>query len=283
MSQPRDGTHSSGDASEQPERPKEVFRGHFDECVDHLKMALLSQLPNSLRGAGEQRKPIAEFCNISDDTLLSWLNGGPKRIGWSVVRLMCYLDMVGYKVIDIERMQPALRGYFELIGYGILDPQTASGLVEYKQTSSLYCIFTEKEGYSGISDQKRQKMWEEWKARKDELEKKKEELRKKYFIEVPTDFIPGDRAQKPSVVSVHQKSAVLVQKKSTSRRAAVVCMMEALLALLEEKSSGGQYTAFDELRGSTGIVLSLSAQLSSISSCLLGSQRKKGDVDDEGQ
>ena len=64
-------------------------------------------------------------------------------------------------------------------------------------------------------------MWEIWKSRKDELEAKKAEARKLYWI----DLADKVTAQKPDEDS-----------HSSSKKDVVVCIMKGLLMLLEENS-----------------------------------------------
>ena len=156
VNQPRDGT-------EYQNEQEVVFRGHVDECIEHFRHALLSQLPEGLQGAAEQRKPVVQFCDVDDAALRRLLQTERNNMGALVIRMMCYLDMVGYRVIELENLPAGVRGFTELIGYRLLHPQHAYKLVGFRDTSSLYDVI---KGRRGLDDSKRHMMFEEWKKPK---------------------------------------------------------------------------------------------------------------------
>lgn len=246
------------------DRP-EVFRGHFDECFKHLGTSLAARARKGSREAALQKKPVADFCGVTVNSVTRWLHStGPLPIGEHYIRLMCYLDMVGYRVIELERMPKGRRNFAELVGFGLLSSEQAIELLGYSYPSTLYQVL---QGHHGASENKDQKMWDAWKERKEELERKKKQLQEQYSLDVPRD-VP---------LKVHQKAEGAKPATLTSGRTAVINIMEGLLALLEEESfeklsAGG----FKELQQSADTILRLSAHLSTLSSRLIMSEQRKG-------
>ena len=245
------------------ENNKEVFRGHLEECFQHLKKSLDSKVPKGSRGALMVKKPIADFCGIGVASVARWFrHAGLLPIGEPLIKLMCYLDMVGYRVIELERMPKVRRGFVELVGYGLLSGDQAIGLLGYSENSTLFKVL---HGHQGTSNDKEQKMWDSWKEKKEELEKTKEQLQMQH-----RGRSLGAKSKNVSKVSDQQVLA--------TRQIAVVSIMEGLLKLLEEDSfeklTNGNLATIQK---SADIVLRLSAHLSVLSSRLIMTdQRGKG-------
>lgn len=239
----------------------EVFRGHLEECLWHLGTSLASSVPKGSRGAAQAKKPLADFCGVTIDSVTRWFHGtGSFPIGEPLIKLMCYLDMVGYRVIELERIPKVRRNFAELIGYGLLTSNQAAELLGYSSTSTLYQVL---QGHHGASEDKDQKMWDAWKERKEELQQKKEKSQELYRLDIPLKVRP---------------KAELLRQVSAIRLKAVVSIMEGLLALLEEDSfeklsDGG----LADLKTSVDTVLRLSAHLSAlISRLIISEQKQKG-------
>lgn len=244
---------------------QEVFRGHIEECLRHLGMSIISSVPKGSRGAVQVKKPLADFCGVTIDAATRWLYGTrPLPIGETLIKLMCYLDMVGYLVIELERMPKVRRNFAELVGYGLLSSNQSAEFLGYSSKSTLYQVL---QGHQGTSKNKDQKMWDIWKERKEELQQKKEKSQELYRLDITFKI-----RQKAELSKASERQI------STSSHKAVVNIMEGLLALLEENPL--KNLSDSELAGlkqSTDTVLRLSAHLSAISSRLIMSeQQRKG-------
>lgn len=245
------------------EEKPEVFRGHFEECLRHLGTKLVSSAPKGSRRTTQVRRPIADFCGVSTISVGRWFDGirSVLPIGEPLIKLMCYLDMVGYRVIELERMHSTKRNFLELLGFGLLSSKQAVELLGYSSTSTLYQVLY---GHAGIGEDKNQKMWNAWKERKEALEQKKEEARKLYDLGVPSEVGPRAEEIRPAVVL-------------PSRKPAVVSIMEGLLAVLEDGSFEQSEGNLAGLQHFADTVLRLSARMSDLSSRLIVfEQQRKG-------
>lgn len=234
-----------------------VFRGHLEECLRHLRTSLASSVPKGSRGAGQVKRPIADFCGVTIDSVTRWLNTESFPVGEQYIKLVCFLDMIGYWVIGLERLPKVRRNFVELIGFGILSSNQAIKLLGYSETSTLYQVL---QGHDGASQDKDQKMWDAWKERKEELVLKKEKSQELYRLDIP--------------LKIHPKAKDSKSAMSASRQTAVVNIMEGLLSLLEEGSLSG--SSFADLQRSADTILRLSAHLSALSSQLIMSEQRKG-------
>lgn len=250
------------------EEGPEVFRGHLEECFGHLGRSIASQAPRGARGAAQAKKPVADFCGVTTASVTRWMYGSRGLpAGEVLIKLMCYLDLVGYRVIELERMPKVRRNFAELIGFSLLSGKEAAALLGYATTSILYKAL---KGARGTSDAKEQKMLEMWKEKKEGLEQCREQAQKQYL----PDASPPTRPPADKRPAATERGA----KAPAHRKTAAVSIMKGLLDLLEEKPvdelSASELVSF---RSDADTILRLSAHLSALSSRLFMSEQEKGD------
>lgn len=233
------------------ERP-EIFRGHLEECLRQIGVTFREHFPKGAKGTLLAHKPVADFCGVSIHTVSRWFyeaDADTLPTGEALIKIMFYLDMVGYRVIELERMQRVRRNFGELIGYGLLTSQKAADLLGYATPSALYVVMW---GKVGVSEEKEQKMWDIWKERKEELARKKEQEWTSHRM----DLAPKPRSK---------GSTSMVDKYG---RTAAVCIMEGLLALLEkEPFDEKEFVNLQQVAGE--IITRLSAHLNVLHSKLV--------------
>lgn len=244
----------------------EVSRGHLEDCFKHFSSALLVVAPKGSAKAAQTKKLLADFCGVTVNAVNRWLNGlGFLPNGQALIRLMFYLDMIGYKIIELERMPKVCRNFSELVGFSLLDSEEAAKLLDYPKAGKFYDIFFNRQGTGTDRDQK---MWDGWKEKKEALLLQKEKANELYYIDV------RPRPQSSSSKLVNERSSVVVP---TSRYSAIVRIMEGLLLLLEE---GGDHKLtqgeLDSLQPSGNTMVQLLAHLSALSSQLVMSHQQKG-------
>ncbi len=236
----------------------EVLRGHFEDCLQHLGQVFASKIRKGSRGAAQAKKPIAEFCGVTIDSVTRWLHGtGSLPVGKLYIKLMCFLDMTGYRVIELENMSKPRRNFIEFIGYGLFSSDQAAEFLGYRSTSTLYQVL---QGNHRISEDKDQKMWDLFKERVRELQQEKERLQKLYRLDIPLKT---------------ELSKISGRQMSASRSEAIVSIMKGLLALIDESSIE---KLFDDgqadLKESSDTILHLLAHLSALHSRLVMSEKQ---------
>lgn len=232
-----------------------VFRGHIDECLRHLAASINERASKGSWGAGQAKEPAANFCAVTVSTVARWLNKTTLPIGEQLIKMMCYFDLIGYKVIEFERLPRVRRNFAELIGFGLLSSQEASQLLGYTSVSTLYQVL---QGTQGASESKDQKMWDVWKERKQDLQRKKEQAQEIYRLDIPLRVRPKTTIQQEDVGT------------SPCVQTAVVNIMEGLTSLLEGDSfKNPSEKDLNILKQSAGTILRLSARLSTLSSMVI--------------
>lgn len=242
---------------------QEVFRGHFDECFQHFAARLLSKFPRGSKQAHASKQPIATFCGVDVTTVTDWmyLPGDCRARGESRLKLMFYLEMSGYRVIELERMPKARKNFAELIAFGVISVHDAATTVGYCKISSLYDAIS---GKTGMCSEKEAKIWDIWKQRKEEVLPAKEQAKKLYGVDlsVATTSFPETTGAVPS------------------KFRAEISVMEGLLAMLEGDSfqnlSDADLGALRQL--GNGLILKLSAQLSILASRILITDDREREV-----
>jgi len=254
--------------------PVEVFRGHFGECVKHLaeRMAVFGK--KGEHGIQVARKPIAEFCNVRPSTVTRWFyeKSGPP-LGETYIKMLCYLSMIGYTVIELEHMPQGRRGMLELIGFGLLSAKEASTIIGYINHQDLYRVLF---GACGTSPDKDQKMWEIWKLRKEELQERRVEMAKQYIIHFPRQEQPVKLAIAEETIPPESEAAPSAASKPPPPRKPVIVLMEGLHSLLQanplDKLSQEELGEFAE---KSEVVYSLSIQLHLLATRLAMLQQKE--------
>lgn len=219
----------------------EVFRGSFNECVHHFRRWFAKKAKKGSRKATAMKKPIADFCGVIVETITRWVNQGGVNsalpVGGALIKLVCFLDLNGYRISEWERLDIVLRGFAELVGYSLLTPEEAAKLLDYSTISTMYNVL---QGTAGIQDSRKNKMWSTWTEKKEALDRKKEEVRGKYLLGIPTvvhheeDEGPAKEATSSAVVEGHHKEPKKESREEkVSSNRAVIHLMEALLELLE--------------------------------------------------
>jgi hypothetical protein len=245
---------------------REIFREHFEECIAHLARRLNEKMPQRTKGLFEARKPIAEFCGVTDTTVARWLSETlPQRpIGDYEFKMKCLLDINGYRIIEFERLPTTLRNIAELIGFGIVAADKASEFLGYTRTSTLYVILR---GEGGLSKEKESAMFKVWKERRDELERRKKEAAQRYHIAF-LDPTP-DNALSSLILAPSLKNGT-----AATKRTAVLNVLKGLLGLLDEDLFKGlSESEFDILREQHGSdILQLAARLNALGSKFIARQ-----------
>ncbi len=225
----------------------------------HLKAEFDSVVPRGTKGVFDQYRPIADFCKVTAVTVSRWFREGDSNpIGDTWIKMICYLDLIGYKVIELENMGKTFRHIAEIVGYGLMTGEQVLVELDYSQSSRLKMILT---GEIGISDGRSQKMYDIWKARHAELDVVKAKMQERY----------RKHTIRPAVVPIASSAPLVLARAMPSREQALVSIMEGITSLLDE-AVGDQADprVLIGLNPATKkAILHFSARLSAISSKLI--------------
>jgi hypothetical protein len=83
---------------------------------------------------------LLEYVGSSTTTVSRWLRGHEQPRGELNLRLRCYLELVGYKVTESEKVLPIAREVCDLIGYGLVTFEEVQQSLDYATPQSVYRI-----------------------------------------------------------------------------------------------------------------------------------------------
>lgn len=248
------------------ERVPEVYREYFEECMRHFSSAFRGKVPKGKRGRSACMKPMADFCGVIGKTITGYLGGTSLPKGELYMRVICYLDLHGYRVIEFERLPEVKQNFWELIGFSVISGEEAAALLNYPRVQDLFRVLRGE--YSAVGGRE-EKMLNIWKEKKEELRARK----KKALESQRLDFLFSTR------VLPFRSDQIVESIKSTgsqsSCRKATLSIMRGVLSFFEEG-------LFDNLTGEEienlkkndgPAVLQLSAHLSQLSSRLMTEKR----------
>jgi hypothetical protein len=195
------------------EDPPEIFRGPLDECLRHLGAALEAGYPANSKGSAQARQPLADFCGVGLPTVARWLKGEAPT-GLSLIKIVCYLQLFGYRVMDYSRVKPARRRFAELIGFGVLEAEEAATLIGYSDVPWLYAVLR---GTQGSSDAKEAAMSDAWLSYRAELDAKKIEARERYKLDIRFKTRAGGEAVMAATLSSMECLAALLDAGAAER------------------------------------------------------------------
>lgn len=234
----------------------EGFRGHLEECLKHLGARFADRFPKGSKGAAEARRPMAEFCGVNIHTATGWLyRSDHLPQGEEYIKVMCFLELNGYRVIESEKLPQRCRNFARLIGYGLIETQAAAEMLSYNATSSLFKVLR---GEVGVSAEVEGKLWDFWRARKDKLDDVIEKATVKYRLNFQTGVrqSPVSQAEIPTTTNCP--------------RDGVVDIMQGLLRLLDSGILQNLSDAdWDALSNSKSMILRLSSHMSTLSARLV--------------
>lgn len=235
----------------EPVERQEVFHGTFEDCLDHFKQCFNAHFPKGLPGAEKGRQPIVDFCGADHSTVRHWFSRSQRLEGLAKIKLMCFLDMLGYSVIELEKLKDR-RTFAELLGYRVITLQQAAERLGYAVPHHTYAFLKMKRGRTPEKEARMQEVCQELKG---ELAQKKEEMRQQCQLGFPL------------MASAEQRKA-----------SAVTSIMEGLLALLKSNELGRPFSANLEHLSphDRGTVLELADILGDLSSMLVVRLNRKG-------
>ncbi len=153
----------------------EVFRGHFDDCLDHLHRCLRSKFPKGSNGTIGALRPIMDFCKTDRKTVVGWLeSSGEKVTGEKKIYLFCFLDAVGYRVFEIRDLGQPRIDLLKIIGYGVMTCKQVAEACGYTNEQSLYRVLLRN---LGVGNHANQLMLELRNSKKYELAVKEAEIK----------------------------------------------------------------------------------------------------------
>lgn len=258
------------------QRKSEVMMGHVRECLTHYFNVL--NLQSGSRESTAKKTPLAEFCGVDVQSVTKWhSNEEILPRGEVLIKLMCFLDLMGYRVIKLEGMPKLSRCLAEIIGFGLVTAKELSILLGFtfnKAECHLYRFLLK--GDLRISEYIKQRAFEIWKERRDDLEIKKEEAEEKYYWEFASQTSSTPTTLIPTTLAIQTRKLDNDEIPPTPS-SAVIHFMVGLLGLLEGGSLEFLKSNLKDLnQADMQVILKLSGCLGALSSQIMLLQSQKG-------
>jgi hypothetical protein len=113
---------------------KNPIAGTAAECLAHYA----ANLPLDRRQMLETRRQMQEFTGASDKAALCWLKSRSYPIGHQLLSVKYFLESLGYNVLELNQLEPAVRRVGRLIAYKLISIDETVELCGYGSRSTLY-------------------------------------------------------------------------------------------------------------------------------------------------
>ncbi len=158
----------------------EVFRGSLKECLAHFLERLNKVYPSGSMTVNQGRQPIADFCKVGIHTVYEWgrPDSGlpPGVIGF---RLACFLELQGYSVVEVTKLEALAKRVVELLGFTVIKPHQLQESLGFRNTSVMYAVLR---GKRNMAHGKIEQMARVIQKHSSELDTRKEECRRKFIM-----------------------------------------------------------------------------------------------------
>jgi len=215
----------------------EIFRGHLSDCLRHFGDLFNARIPKRHRGRSEVLQPMADFFGASVQTVRRWLDDESYAVprGELGIKLMCYLDLHGYKIIEFKRMPIPRRNLTELIGFGAVSAKEVAQLLGYHDAQQVYAVTY---GSDGMSKNRENLVWEIWKDRQGLLEAKRQEAFAKSRLEIIFQPVSVPVSRTAAIQNIMEGTLVLLDglpDEELLKFAEPICRLSSKINVLKEK------------------------------------------------
>ncbi|MCX6745305.1 MAG: hypothetical protein NTX82_07345 [Candidatus Parcubacteria bacterium] len=211
----------------------EIMRGHVEECLAHIAQKLLL-----LGKRSPQKKEViatmANFCGVTHDPASRWLHGsGSMPIGDQKIKLMCWLDLIGFRIIELENMTESFRGITELIAFGLITGADAAKIIGYAEPSTVYKVIYEQ---MNTTTEKKEIIWQLVKGKKTELLQAKENAIKQLPAFAAT-LLPSTLQTEPAKPEPESVDTELIGSPANTFTQGFLSLLQGINTLLESEAA----------------------------------------------
>lgn len=89
---------------------------------------------------------MAEFTDVVVPTTLGWVRGENLPTGDTLLKLRCFLHIVGYRVEEFVELPKPTRHFAELVSLGVMSVKEAADQLGYRNTQDLYRVLLRGQG-----------------------------------------------------------------------------------------------------------------------------------------
>lgn len=127
------------------------FSGTTAACL----LAYGQTLPKG-RQAAIGRKPMADFINVTEDTVYRWLNGAQQPIGFGLIKVWYWLESQGYIVTDLQQLKiskPVIYALGYFLSFGKFELDALRLTLTYHKLSSFLAVLRGETNASAVKQE----------------------------------------------------------------------------------------------------------------------------------
>lgn len=155
---------------------KAVFRGTAEACFHHFKKQFERRYPKGVKGTEKAKAPMADFCGVRVTAITRWFNSNEGASGSTYMKLLCFLQVQGYIINELQGLGTTELGLLELIGYDVVDPKEIQQYLKYPQLGQMFKVLR---GEGKLVNSRASRGWEFLRKHRSALKEKKQALKKK--------------------------------------------------------------------------------------------------------
>jgi lipid-A-disaccharide synthase-like uncharacterized protein len=111
--------------------------GTVAECLAHYARSLP---PKASKGAGEAKKPLAQFADVTEHTVTTWVLHGTLPTGETLIRLRFFLETLGYQVKELRDLPRLYYHFASLIAFSVMSLKDIGAALSLSDTKQVLRI-----------------------------------------------------------------------------------------------------------------------------------------------
>ncbi len=151
------------------------MKGTTAECLAHYAQTLP---PPASKNVKQARQHLVDFCGVGMPAVSEWVLGRRLPVGDPLVKLRFFLELMGYEVAELKRLNRAAYQLAEMIAFG-LSIQEAVAITGLAKTQSVHALAL---GKTGTMKDRETRIDREWNTRKEAIESKRNEWRERLGV-----------------------------------------------------------------------------------------------------
>lgn len=154
-----------------------IFCGYFKECFADFVGRIDTIIPPGAKIRNTVYRPIAQFCGAEYHRVAHWFSGRATPMGEMTFKLSVFLELQGYQITERERIEAIRRNFQNLVAYSICTVKEMTDLVEISNTNHIFGYLRQEDN---LSEDRRQKIWNLWAGKRQELDEAKQQAEERF-------------------------------------------------------------------------------------------------------
>lgn len=216
---------------------KHPLTGTTAECLAHF-------------AAHGNRKLLRSFIPAVDiRTIERWLSGAAKPVGENLIRVRIFLDAIGYRVSELEKLDPPVLDACKIVAFDIASVDDIVGELGYPSAIGARSqTFRVLIGHARVLNNRLTRLKSFTESASDLVQEQEKSFSKRFSVPKKEPALPAQKPRAPSPMGENRNDAVI---------AALAAMTRAMLPLAElalsDEFSAEERQKIRDLSGGDGV------------------------------